>query len=45
MGKGSRPRPLSIEKKNFDKKWDNIFKKTPNESNYTSDKRPTKLGH
>jgi hypothetical protein len=26
-GKGSRPRPLSVDKKTFDDNWDNIFKK------------------
>ena len=25
-GKGSKPRPLSVDKKEFDSKWDNIFK-------------------
>jgi len=26
-GKGSRPRPLSVDQKTFDTNWDNIFKK------------------
>lgn len=25
-GKGSRPRPLSVNRKTFDKNWDKIFK-------------------
>ena len=24
-GKGSRPRPLSVDRKTFDKNWDKIF--------------------
>jgi len=28
MSKGSKPRPLSIPKKDFDDKWDKIFKKS-----------------
>jgi hypothetical protein len=30
-GKGSDPRPLSISKEEFDARWDNIFKKSPQE--------------
>ncbi len=26
-GKGSRPRPFSVDQKTFDSNWDNIFKK------------------
>ncbi len=26
-GKGSRPRPFSVDQKTFDNNWDNIFKK------------------
>ena len=26
-GKGDRPRPTSISKKEYDKRWDKIFKK------------------
>jgi hypothetical protein len=26
-GKGSRPRPYSVDQKTFDANWDNIFKK------------------
>lgn len=26
-GKGSRPRPFSVDRKTFDKNWDQIFKK------------------
>jgi len=26
-GKGSKPRPLSVPKKQFDDNWDSIFKK------------------
>lgn len=28
-GKGSRPRPLSVDTKTFDNNWDAIFKKRP----------------
>lgn len=27
-GKGSRPRPFSVDQKTFDANWDNIFKKS-----------------
>lgn len=27
-GKGSKPRPYSVDRKTFDKNWDKIFKKT-----------------
>ena len=30
-GKGSKPRPYSIPKQEFDARWDNIFKKTQTE--------------
>ena len=30
-GKGSNPRPFSVDSKTFDNNWDNIFKKTPKE--------------
>ena len=26
-GKGSKPRPLSVNRKSFDESWDRIFKK------------------
>lgn len=26
-GKGSKPRPFSVDQKTFDNNWDNIFKK------------------
>lgn len=29
-GKGSRPRPFSVDQKTFDTNWDNIFKKENN---------------
>lgn len=30
-GKGSSPRPISIPREEFDKKWDEIFKKNKEE--------------
>ena len=30
-GKGSKPRPYSVNKQEFDNRWDNIFKKSPKE--------------
>jgi hypothetical protein len=30
-GKGSRPRPYSVDRKTFDNNWDNIFKKDKRE--------------
>lgn len=30
-GKGSKPRPYSVSKEEFDNRWDNIFKKSPQE--------------
>ena len=30
-GKGSAPRPFSVSKEQFDARWDNIFKKSPQE--------------
>ena len=30
-GKGSKARPYSVSKEEFDNRWDNIFKKTPQE--------------
>jgi hypothetical protein len=30
-GKGSKARPYSISKEEFDNRWDNIFKKSPQE--------------
>ncbi len=30
-GKGSRPRPYSVDQKTFENNWDTIFKKTPKE--------------
>ncbi len=35
MSKGSDPRPLSIPKKEFDKRWDEIFKKNENKKRET----------
>jgi hypothetical protein len=29
MGKGSKPRPLSVDIKTFDDNWDSIFNKRP----------------
>lgn len=31
-GKGSKPRPYSVNRKTFDKNWDNIFKRNTNDS-------------
>ena len=30
-GKGSKARPYSVSKQEFDNRWDNIFKKIPQE--------------
>jgi len=30
-GKGSKPRPYSVSKEEFETRWDNIFKKSPAE--------------
>jgi len=30
-GKGSKQRPYSVSKQEFDNRWDNIFKKSPKE--------------
>ena len=30
-GKGSKPRPFSVDQKTFDNNWDNIFKKRPSD--------------
>ena len=30
-GKGSKARPYSVSKQEFDNRWDNIFKKSPQE--------------
>jgi hypothetical protein len=30
-GKGSVPRPFSVSKEEFNNRWDNIFKKSPQE--------------
>ena len=39
-GKGSKPRPLSVDKETFNNNWDKIFKKPKPES--TKDKNETK---
>jgi hypothetical protein len=31
MGKGSSPRPYSVDQKTFDDNWDKIFNKKPQE--------------
>ena len=31
-GKGSRPRPFSVDKETFDNNWDNIFSKKTKET-------------
>lgn len=30
-GKGSKPRPFSVDQKTFDSNWDNIFKNRPSD--------------
>ncbi len=30
-GKGSKPRPFSVDQKTFDSNWDNIFNKRPSD--------------
>lgn len=30
-GKGSKPRPFSVDQETFDKNWDNIFRKEKND--------------
>lgn len=35
-GKGSSPRPLSVDKKTFDNNWDNIFKKKEDDPEWRS---------
>lgn len=34
-GKGSKPRPLSVDQKTFDDNWDKIFKKSENWDHYS----------
>lgn len=36
-GKGSSPRPYSVDQKTFDANWDAIFKKSKSEVNELSD--------
>jgi hypothetical protein len=38
-GKGSKPRPFSIPREEFEKTWDNIFKKLPKETPEYPDER------
>lgn len=33
-GKGSKPRPISVDKKTFDDNWDKIFKKDKEVNEY-----------
>lgn len=37
-GKGDSSRPLSISKKEFDKRWDKIFGKKPQSKNIKNEK-------
>ncbi len=37
-GKGSRPRPYSVDQKTFDSNWDNIFGKKKKEVEENKDK-------
>ena len=37
-GKGDRPRPTSISKKEYDKRWDKIFKKKESHGKTKKDK-------
>lgn len=37
-GKGDKPRPISIPQKDFDKRWDDIFKPQPKEKDSGTDK-------
>ena len=32
-GKGDKPRPTSISRKEYDKRWDNIFRKDKKDAN------------
>jgi hypothetical protein len=46
-GKGSAPRPYSVDQKTFESNWDLAFKKkpkeeAPQETNPTTDKKPDK---
>jgi len=34
-GKGDTPRPLSVDKETFDKRWDDIFNKSKPDENET----------
>lgn len=38
-GKGSKPRPFSVDKKTFDKNWDKIFKHENELEQYNADVR------
>ena len=42
-GKGSRARPFSVPKDQFDQNWDNIFgrKENPNNDEKPADHKPT----
>lgn len=40
-GKGSSPRPFSVDQKTFDANWDTIFKKNKSEDGQPSDKEIT----
>ena len=41
-GKGSRPRPLSVNQKTFDNNWDKIFSKPKTQ---TKKKQPKKVAN
>lgn len=38
-GKGSSPRPLSVDKNTFAKNWDNIFNKKKTDNNKVTEHR------
>ena len=38
-GKGSRPRPYSVDRKTFEKNWDKIFKKSLKQTKKLKDKQ------
>lgn len=41
-GKGSKPRPFSVDQKTFDSNWDMIFKKKQQEKDTQSEKETDK---
>lgn len=41
MGKGSAPRPYSVDAETFESNWDSIFKRKPNEGQFDGIKSNT----